>query len=117
MASTLSSFRSRHTADRTFDKPRLKDIQVVGNARVQVTDGAALVFEGTLPPGGTYEVPAHARAPRLRAGNAGAVYVRVGDDLYGPLGRPRRVVRNLSLLPDDIEDRVQRADPAALPRG
>jgi len=85
-----------------------------GEAWIQVTDGGRLLFEGTLPAGGTYEVPADAAAPRLRAGNAGAVFLKVGDAAYGPLGRPRRVVRNVSLLPEDIEQGVPKADPAAL---
>ena len=78
-------------------------IQATEEAWIRVRDGNRVIFEGALPAGGRYEIPEGTAAPMLRAGNAGAVYVLVDDKAYGPLGRPRRMVKRLSLRAADIE--------------
>ncbi len=101
----------------TGDIAALPPVEVLaaGEAWIQVTDRGRVIFEGTLLPGAAYAVPADAVAPRLRAGNAGAVFIRIGAQAFGPVGQPRRVVRDLSLLPGDVLSGMTEADPAALP--
>lgn len=83
-------------------------------AWIRVRDGEAVIFEGTLPPGGQYEVPRRVQAPFLRAGNAGALYVLVNDTPYGPVGTSTAVLKNLSLLAADITGGVPEATAAAI---
>jgi hypothetical protein len=95
--------------------PQKVIIHATDAAWIRVRDGdTAVVFEGTLAPGGRFEVPARVAAPLLRAGNAGSVYVLVDGAPYGPLGRPDRVVKNLSLRAADIESRVPQASAEAI---
>ncbi|HEU0222806.1 MAG TPA: RodZ domain-containing protein, partial [Paracoccaceae bacterium] len=82
--------------------------------RVFLEDGTVL-FETILKPGQSYDVPADMVGPFLRAGNAGAVYLRVGTDLYGPLGRGSGIVRKVSLVANDIAASWPRAEPLAPP--
>lgn len=86
-------------------------------AWIRVRDGEAVIFEGTLPPGGEYEVPVRAGAPLLRAGNAGALYVLVNGAPYGPVGSSAQVLKNLSLRAGDITGQVPSATAAALTTG
>jgi hypothetical protein len=90
--------------------PKTAVIHATGEAWIQVSDRGRVIYEATLPPGGAYEVPASARAPVLRAGNSGAVYLLVGGKTYGPLGRPRRLAKNVSLVADDIRDNIPVAE-------
>ncbi|QPH53916.1 helix-turn-helix domain-containing protein [Pontivivens ytuae] len=69
--------------------------------RVSQGDGATL-FEKILAAGEVYDVPQDVVGPELRAGNSGAVFLRVSGQLYGPLGAGPRVAKNVSLVPDDI---------------
>ncbi len=69
--------------------------------RVSQGDGATL-FEKILAAGEVYDVPQDVVAPELRAGNSGAVFLRVSGLLYGPLGTGPRVAKNVSLVPEDI---------------
>ena len=79
-------------------------------AWIRVRDGSRVIFEGTLPVGGQFELPVEMDEPLLRAGNAGSVYVLVGDVAYGPMGRSSRMVKNIFLRPTDIETRFPKAD-------
>ena len=70
--------------------------------RVTTGDGSSL-FEKILEPGEAYRLPEGVEDPRLRAGNAGSVYIRLGRQHYGPLGDGPRVAKNVSLLPEEVE--------------
>ncbi|MEM8789654.1 MAG: helix-turn-helix domain-containing protein [Pseudomonadota bacterium] len=69
--------------------------------RVYLADGTVL-FEKILETGELYTLPLDVEAPLLRAGNSGSVYLLVDDMPYGPLGNSASVVKDISLLPDDI---------------
>lgn len=89
-------------------------IHAVDTAWIRVNDGeSAVVFEGTLAAGQTYDVPDRVAMPLLRAGNAGAVFLMVGGVPYGPLGNSGSVIKNLSLRADDIEARLPQAAAVA----
>lgn len=64
--------------------------------RVYYPDGAVL-FEQTLNAGERYRLPNGVVPPLLRAGNASAVFMKVGAKTYGPLSKRTSVVRNVSL--------------------
>ncbi|MEM8658574.1 MAG: DUF4115 domain-containing protein, partial [Pseudomonadota bacterium] len=69
--------------------------------RVYQSDGSVL-FEKILETGETYALPSDADAPLLRAGNSGSVYLLVNEVAFGPLGNSASVVKDISLIPDDI---------------
>ena len=77
--------------------------------RVYTPDGAVL-FEKILEKGERYNVPAEVEAPLLRAGNSGSVYVLIGDEAFGPVGKGTSVAKRISLAALDVEDQF---DPAA----
>jgi len=90
-------------------------IHATDAAWIRVRDGdAAVIFEGILAAGGRFEIPERVTAPRLRAGNAGAVYVLINGAPYGPVGSSERVVKNLSLRAADIESRFPQASAEAI---
>jgi len=90
-------------------------IHATDAAWIRVRDGdAAVIFEGILAAGGRFEIPERVTAPRLRAGNAGAVYVLIDGAPYGPVGSSERVVKNLSLRAADIESRFPQASAEAI---
>jgi hypothetical protein len=86
--------------------------------RVFLADGS-VIFEKILKPGEGYPVPAGLAEPFLRAGNAGAVFLQVGDSVFGPLGQGTSVVRKVSLDANDVAASWPRAadagEPAMLP--
>lgn len=82
--------------------------------RVFLADGS-VVFERILKPGESYAVPSDLPAAFLRAGNAGAVYLRVGAELYGPLGQGTSVVRRVSLDANEIAASWPRSAPDPAP--
>jgi len=70
--------------------------------RIHQSNGTVL-FEKILDTGETYTLPTDIdQQPLLRAGNAGAVYLALNGVSYGPLGQGASVVKNVSLLPDDV---------------
>jgi cytoskeleton protein RodZ len=71
--------------------------------RIYFKDGSIL-FEKILDAGERYRLPADVQAPLLRAGNSGSVYVMVGDNTYGPIGKATGVARNVSLVPQDVQE-------------
>jgi hypothetical protein len=72
--------------------------------RVYLADNTVL-FERILETGETYSPPADVTAPMIWAGNSGSVYVRVGDEIRGPLGSGTRAVRDVVLEPRAIVER------------
>lgn len=72
--------------------------------RVYLASGT-IIFEQILEKGETYSPPEGTSDPMIWAGNSGSVYVRVGDDLRGPLGSGTRAVRDVVLTPAAITER------------
>jgi len=77
--------------------------------RVYLENGT-VIFEGILDKGETWSPPQGVGAPMIWAGNSGSVYVRVGDDLHGPLGSGTRAVRDVVLGPAAISERFAQVD-------
>ncbi len=101
---------ARATTDELAPKPKATVIHATGEAWVRVKDAdGTVVFEGILAKGETFKLPERMKAPEIRAGNAGDVYVVIGDETFGPLGAPGRVVKKVSL----DEDAVRATLPAA----
>ena len=75
--------------------------------RVYLENGT-IIFERILEKGETYTPPDGVGAPLIWAGNAGSVYVRVGEALHGPLGSGTRAVRDVVLDPKAIVERYAR---------
>ncbi|MHA3978583.1 helix-turn-helix domain-containing protein [Halovulum sp. GXIMD14794] len=72
--------------------------------RIYLGDGTVL-FEKILETGETYTLPTDIdQAPLLRAGNAGSVYIALNETSYGPMGKGASVIKNVSLLPDDVRE-------------
>jgi cytoskeletal protein RodZ len=69
--------------------------------RVYLETGT-VIFERILEKGESYTPPEGVGAPRIWAGNSGSVYVRLGEDLHGPLGSGTRAVRDVVLDPATI---------------
>lgn len=74
--------------------------------RVTARDGTVL-FEKILDTGEVYTLPGTEEAPTLRAGNSGALYFRVGDTTFGPVGTGASVARNVLLDAADIAARYE----------
>lgn len=80
-------------------------------AWLRVTDEGKKLFEGTLQPGQTYQVPMNATAPLLRVGAPEALRINVGSALAPPVGPAGQVTSNVSLKADDLMKPA--ASPAA----
>ena len=90
------------------------NIVAVEDAWLRVRDGEAkTLFTGILGAGDRFILPPDAEAPVLRAGNAGAVYLVVGDAAFGPLGAGPVVAKNVQLTPDAIRAAYPVADDVA----
>lgn len=74
--------------------------------RVYLEDGT-VIFERILEKGETYTPPAGVGTPLIWAGNSGSVYVRVGDELHGPLGSGTRATRDVVLESAALRDRYE----------
>jgi cytoskeleton protein RodZ len=72
--------------------------------RVYLAD-KTVIFERILETGETYALPPDLVAPMIWAGNSGSVYVRLGQELRGPLGGGTRAVRDVALEPAAIAER------------
>lgn len=75
--------------------------------RVRARDN--VIFEGVLAAGQHYELPPRIEAPVLRVGNAGGVFVFVDGVAYGPLGQRGQIARDISLLADDVREKMPKA--------
>ncbi|MBP7240407.1 helix-turn-helix domain-containing protein [Amaricoccus sp.] len=72
--------------------------------RVYLAD-KTVVFERILETGESYALPPDLVEPKIWAGNSGSVYVRLGQELRGPLGSGTRAVRDVPLEPAAITER------------
>jgi hypothetical protein len=72
---------------------------------MRLRDGeGAVLFEGILDAGTRYALPERLEGATLRAGNAGALYAVVGERVYGPLGEPGAVIKNVALDAVSLRD-------------
>lgn len=69
---------------------------------IQVSDQGQTLFQGELAAGQTYQVPATAAAPLLKAGKPEALRISVGGALAPPVGSAGVVVSNVSLRGPDL---------------
>jgi hypothetical protein len=67
-----------------------------------VTDQGKTLYEATMQPGQSYQVPATATAPILRVGAPEAVRINVGNAVAPPVGPAGQVASNVSLKPADL---------------
>ncbi|MEM6759168.1 MAG: RodZ domain-containing protein [Pseudomonadota bacterium] len=79
--------------------------------RVRSADGATL-FETTMQPGDTYDIPVTEVPPTLHVGDSGAVYFAMGSDCYGPVGGRGSVTRNLALDRTKLAEVMAPVNPA-----
>jgi hypothetical protein len=77
--------------------------------RVRGVDGAVL-FEGILNAGDTYDVPRTEVAPTMRIGESGAVYFAVEGDHYGPVGPRGAVSSDVALSTEAVREGYEVAD-------
>jgi cytoskeletal protein RodZ len=77
-------------------------LSAVAPAWIQVTDQGKTLFEGMLQPGQTYNVPATAAEPLLKAGKPEALKVTVGSAVAPPVGPPGKVASKVSLKGADL---------------
>jgi hypothetical protein len=73
--------------------------------RVYFEDGSVL-FEKILDAGESYRLPADVENPLLRAGNAGAVFVKIGAVAHGPVGNAGGVVRGVPLSRENVTENI-----------
>jgi cytoskeleton protein RodZ len=82
-------------------------------AWLRVTDQGKTLYEATMQPGQTYQVPATATAPTLRVGAPEALRINVGNAVAPPVGPAGQVTSNVSLKPADLmRSGAQPAAPA-----
>ena len=71
-------------------------------AWIQVTDQGQSLFQGELAAGKTFQVPATATAPKLKAGKPEALRITVGGAPAPPVGPAGQVASNVSLVAADL---------------
>ena len=82
--------------------------------RVRLRDGSTLV-QRTFKRGDRFQIPDGVQGARMRAGNAGAVWVEIDGVLHGPMGRAGGVAKNVDLSADAVRAAFAEAklDPLA----
>ena len=88
---------------------------------LQIKDGTAVLKQGQLAPGETFEVPSTALAPVLMTGKPEALRIRVGSADAPAVGQPGRTVSGVSLKAGDLMRSAQgpaaaATGPATVPR-
>ena len=73
----------------------------------------SVIFEKILETGETYSPPPETSAPLIWAGNSGSVYVRIGEQLRGPLGPGTKAVRDVPLDPAALSGSLPAVSMAA----
>nr|WP_139307502.1 RodZ domain-containing protein [Rhodovulum sp. ES.010] len=103
---------------RVVAEPARRDLAIIAArpawVRVSAGDGTVL-FEQILDAGERYVIPETDEAPRLRAGNSGAVYFSVNGETYGPALPGAQVAKNVELSAEALTERYQLADVVADP--
>lgn len=86
---------------------------------LRITDqaaGGAALQQGSMQPGQQFAVPTTARQPVIQTGRPQVLRVRVGDRDLGPLDTVQRTVTGVSLLPNDLAQRLGgQAQPTPAP--
>lgn len=77
-------------------------ITATAPAWLRVTDQGKKLYEATMQPGQTWQVPATAVAPLLRVGAPEAIRINVGTAVAPPVGPPGQVTSNISLKAADL---------------
>ena len=77
--------------------------------RVRSAEGDTL-FEKTLQPGETWEVPVTDAPATLRTGNSGALYMAVAGQTFGPIAPGAQVVSGVALAADAVREGFAVAD-------
>ena len=76
--------------------------------------GGKRLYEATMQPGDTYEVPATATRPQILTGKPEALRVTIGGTEIPPLGEAEKTISDVSLLASDLLARpAANAAPAA----
>jgi hypothetical protein len=78
--------------------------------RVRDADGATL-YEKVMAPGEIWEAPVTEVPATFDTGNAGAVYMAVNGQTYGPVGDTGSVVRRIPLAASPVAERFAVAAP------
>jgi len=77
-------------------------ITATAPAWLRVTDQGKKLYEATMQPGQTWQVPATAVAPLLRVGAPEAIRINVGTAVAPPVGPAGQVTSNVSLKAADL---------------
>lgn len=72
--------------------------------RIYLANGTIL-FERILERGEVYYVPDDEEVPMIWAGNSGSVYLKVAEELRGPIGSGTRAVRDIPLDPQTLSEK------------
>lgn len=97
----------------TLGAPRLSIFATIP-AWMKIESSEGVLFEKILPAETSYEIPADALDLRLRTGNSGYVYLRIGEEVFGPVGVATRVAKNVVLSEQNIRATFPKADASAL---
>lgn len=90
--------------------PPAVDIVAQRPAWVQIYfDDGSVLFERILDAGESYRIPPDVQGAKLRTGNAGGTFAKIGDVVYGPMGSSGGVVRDIGLTETAL---VETFDPA-----
>ncbi|MGR3493162.1 MAG: RodZ domain-containing protein [Shimia sp.] len=73
-----------------------------------------VVFEGIIGTDDNQAMP-EGEVTLSRAGNSGALYFLLGDEVYGPAGPGTSTARNVDLTPDAIRAAYETVDPTQFP--
>ena len=77
--------------------------------RVRAAD-ESIIFEKILETGERFTLPKTEEPPKLRVGNAGALFFAVGGETYGPAGVGPIVVKNVVLSANALRENYALAD-------
>ena len=92
------------------------EIVAVRAAWVRVyEEGGTILHEKILEAGERYTIPREARAPLLRAGNSGSVFLLIDDKTYGPVGAGTSVAKRVMLDGESILASYDSVEDVTLP--
>ena len=74
--------------------------------RIYTSDGKVL-DEDILDTSQVMHVPSSLDNVVLRSGNAGSVFIKIGEQSYGPVGEGTSVVKDISLNYEDIVEKYE----------
>ena len=111
----LTTFETPPQPQVIIPPPPLLDVVALYPAWIRVTQATGeVLFERLLKAGERYRVPIDAVAPTLHAGNAGAVYLMLGDQVFGPIGKQGVVVNKVSLTTASVPEVYQPTTSVAI---